>query len=196
MNMKIENMRKEYFPHKLSEDCEIIATDKTTMRKFLTANFERVFPKRDSTGTPQTMLVPEARAKAIAELQESTGYNALHQEHFLFMFKGEPIGWSTGETQDFMTYYMRNSGILPEHQKLGLYSKFLDHFSKYIERIGYERLTSQHKADNSEMLITKLKAGFVITGMDLDERWGALVRLTKFLKPDRESAFGRCFGRG
>ena len=95
--MKIENMRKEYFPHKLSEDCEIIATDKITMRKFLTANFERVFPKRDSTGTPQTMLVPEERTKAIAELQESTGYNALHQEHFLFMFKGEPIGWSTGE---------------------------------------------------------------------------------------------------
>jgi hypothetical protein len=67
------------------------------MRKFLAANLETVFPKSDSAGTPQTMPVPEQRAKAIAELQEATGYDALHQDHFLFMFKGEPIGWSTGE---------------------------------------------------------------------------------------------------
>jgi hypothetical protein len=33
-------------------------------------------------------------------------------------------------------------------------------------------VVNYNKADNSEMLITKLKAGFVIAVMDLDERWG------------------------
>jgi RimJ/RimL family protein N-acetyltransferase len=106
------------------------------------------------------------------------------------------VGWSTGETMDFMTYYMRNTGIFPEHQNRGLYSIFLQTLTKYLEEIGYERLSSQHSPDNSKMLITKLRAGFMVTGMDLDERWGPLVRLTKLLKNDRSKVFSNCFGHG
>jgi RimJ/RimL family protein N-acetyltransferase len=91
---------------------------------------------------------------------------------------------------------MRNTGILPKHQNRGLYSIFLQTLTKYLEEIGYERLSSQHSPDNSRMLITKLKAGFMVTGMDLDERWGSLIRFTKFLKKDRAKAFSNCFGQG
>jgi GNAT superfamily N-acetyltransferase len=193
MNEKISALRTKYFPLKLNDGYEIVVADKKTVREFLNKHFEAVFPK--SSNALPTLLINKERESAIEALVKDSGYDSLHQEHFLFTFKGEPVGWSTGETADFMTYYMRNSGIIPEHQNKKLYSQFLAHFADYIKEIGYERLTSQHKADNSEILITKLKAGFVISGMDFDERWGALVRVTKFLHADRESAFKDCFGR-
>jgi len=195
MTDKIAQLRKTYFPLDLGEGYLVSPSDEGTVRGFLAQNFGVVFPQPNDAGPSQTLLVAKEREMIIGELMGMTGYKNLHAEHFLFTHNGEPVGWSVGETMDFMTYYMRNTGILPSHQKKGIYSKFLDVFSKYIEEIGYERLTSQHKPDNTEMLITKLRAGFVITGMDLDERWGSLVRLTKFLKSDRDDAFKRCFGR-
>lgn len=161
-----------------------------------TRYFTRVFPRENESGHQRTLLTALERKMKIAELSEKTGYKPGHKEHFLFLKKGEPVGWSTGETMDFMTYYMRNTGILPKHQNRGLYSIFLQTPTKYLEEIGYQRLSSQHSPDNRKMLITKVKAGFMVTEINLDERWGSLVRLTKFLKNDRAKAFSNCYGQG
>lgn len=170
MNEKFENLRAKYLPLAIRRENE--------------------------SGHPGTLLTAPERKLSNDELSEKTGYNSLHKEHFLFIKRGESVGWSTDETMDFMTCYMRNTGILPEHQNRGLYSIFPQTLTKYLEEIGYERLSSQHSPDNSKMLITKLKAGFMVTGMDLDERWGSLVRLTKLLKNDRSKVFSNCFGHG
>lgn len=196
MNEKFENLRAKYFPLAIRDEYEVISSDEKTVTQFLREHFSRVFPRENESGHQCTLLTAPERKLIIAELSEKTGYNSLHKEHFLFIKRGEPVGWSTGETMDFMTYYMRNTGIFPEHQNRGLYSIFLQTLTKYLEEIGYERLSSQHSPDNSKMLITKLKAGFMVTGMDLDERWGSLVRLTKLLKNDRSKVFSNCFGHG
>jgi hypothetical protein len=196
MNEKFKNIRAKYFPLAIRDEYEVISSEEKTVTQFLRENFSSVFPRENESGHQGTLLTAPERKLIIAELSEKTGYNSLHKEHFLFLKSGEPVGWSTGETMDFMTYYMRNTGILPEHQHRGLYPIFLQTLTKYLEEIGYERLSSQHSPDNSRMLITKLKAGFIVTGLDLDERWGSLVRLTNFLKNDRAKAFSNCFGHG
>lgn len=50
-----------------------------------------------------------------------------------------------------------------------------------------------HMVNNRAVLIAKLKAGFVITGMTLDERYGAQVSLSYLFHADRQAGFERAF---
>jgi hypothetical protein len=59
--------------------------------------------------------------------------------------------------------------------------------------LGYERVTSNHMVNNRPVLIAKLKAGFHITGIVLDERYGAQVSLAYFFYPDRREGFARAY---
>jgi hypothetical protein len=46
---------------------------------------------------------------------------------------------------------------------------------------------------NRAVLIAKLKAGFIITGTVLDERWGAQVSMAYFFHEDRREGFARAY---
>lgn len=88
---------------------------------------------------------------------------------------------------------MNWSGILPEYQNRGVYSTFLHRFLDYLKKLGYVRVTSNHMVNNRPVLIAKLKAGFVATGMSLDERWGAMLWLTYFINDAQAEAFRHAF---
>lgn len=70
----------------------------------------------------------------------------------------------------------------------------IKNFLKDLKEIGYERLSSHHQATNRAILITKLKFGFVIAGVELTERWGVLVKVIKLLRKDRRESFYKQFG--
>ena len=50
-----------------------------------------------------------------------------------------------------------------------------------------------HMVNNRAVLVAKLKAGFIATGMSLDERWGAVLWLTYYFEDQVEDAFRRAF---
>jgi RimJ/RimL family protein N-acetyltransferase len=116
-------------------------------------------------------------------------YRKIHSERFLIKYQGKVVGWVQGEMEDFETFYMRNSGILPAHQNKGVYSEFLKIFEKYIFGLGYARISSQHSPTNAAVLSLKLKAGFVIVGQETYERWGILVKLVKFSSKKRKDFY-------
>jgi GNAT superfamily N-acetyltransferase len=99
-----------------------------------------------------------------------------------------------GEADDAFTFYMRNTGILPEFRNRGIYRAFCERLTSYLAAIGYERISSHHKGTNRPILITKLKMGFSISGIDFNESWGPLVKMVKLLPADRREAFYRQFG--
>jgi len=149
-----------------------------------------VFPDRGETACFR--MTPERREKA-QEFRKR--YEVLHHEYFLFLGpKGRPVGWHMGEAEDFQTFYMRNTGILPEYQDRGIYSAFLKAFVSYLGELGYERISSHHKPTNKSILILKLKQGFVIGGLEMTENWGALVKMVKLIPADRRESFYRQFG--
>ena len=88
---------------------------------------------------------------------------------------------------------MRWTGILPAHQRRGIYSRFLRQLLTYLKALGYARVTSSHMVNNRPVLIAKLKAGFIATGMSLDERWGAMLWLTYYLDDRVSDAFRSAF---
>jgi GNAT superfamily N-acetyltransferase len=92
----------------------------------------------------------------------------------------EFIGWSFGIQESAEKYYMVNTGILPQHQGKGIYSALLPRILGVLQREGFQIVYSRHVATNNQVLVPKLKAGFVITGIEVSEVFGVLVHLSYF----------------
>jgi hypothetical protein len=52
---------------------------------------------------------------------------------------------------------------------------------------GFQIVTSKHVATNNAVIIAKLKLGFKISGIDLSDEYGTLVKLTYYLNETRQS---------
>lgn len=97
----------------------------------------------------------------------------------------EFIGWSFGIQESAEKYSMVNTAILPQHQGKGIYSALLPRILGAVQREGFQIVYSRHVATNNQVLVPKLKAGFVITGVELSDVFGVLVHLSYFFNPIR-----------
>ena len=99
----------------------------------------------------------------------------------LGMFKGEEfVGWSWGFQESALTFYMCNSAILPDHRKKGLYTRLLNEMINRATVLGFQEIYSRHTTTNNAVIIPKLKAGFVITTMEVTDVFGVLIHLNYF----------------
>ena len=97
----------------------------------------------------------------------------------VFIMKGdEIIGWHVGRQDNQEIYHMSNTGIFKEYQGKGIYSAFLVKLLEVFKEKGFQKIVSRHHASNNIVLIAKLKAGFVVTGFEIDERFGIFVVLS------------------
>jgi RimJ/RimL family protein N-acetyltransferase len=101
-------------------------------------------------------------------------------------YNTEVIGWTYAYQQDHETLYMCNSALHPAHRGKGLYPRILELVVRMARDEGFQLVTSKHYASNNAVIVPKLKAGFIITGMALDEKYGLMVHLTKYLHSERE----------
>lgn len=93
------------------------------------------------------------------------------------------VGWTSGWQRDGRTYYMVSSGILPAHQRRGIYTALLPVIINTLRRDGFQQVTSRHRMTNNAVLVPKLRFGFMITGFELSAEFGALVHLTYYMDP-------------
>jgi ribosomal protein S18 acetylase RimI-like enzyme len=105
----------------------------------------------------------------------------------LGIFRGEEFcGWFTGGQHDFETFYMRNSAILPEFRRRGLYTVLMLEVIKRVKDLGFQIILSRHSTTNNSIIIPKLKAGFIISAIEVSERFGTLVHLRYFFNQTRK----------
>ncbi|HEX6385875.1 MAG TPA: GNAT family N-acetyltransferase [Anaerolineae bacterium] len=184
-----EETREQYFPDELTPGVVARAVDRQTITAIwaeLSDEMETPFAElglytMPGEQSPRTQLLREVHSQ-------------LHHEYILFYDEAnKPIGWSYGLMHDAITFFMSWSAILPAYRRRGIYSAFLRHFLPYLQALGYERVTSNHMVTNRPVLIAKLKAGFHVTAVSLDERFGAQVQLTYFFDPDRYEGFAQAF---
>lgn len=184
------SIRDKHFPVSIG-DYTIHSASPDELSSFSESNYDAVFPSRRDT----PYFNPSGgRRDQIRKRQKA--YRIIHHEWFLV--KHSPtdatVGWAMGEAEDSVTFYMRNTGILPEHQNKGIYSTYTQALIKYLTELGYERITSHHKATNRRILATKLKLGFDIAGIEFTENWGPLVKLVLLTAPDRKVSFDGLYG--
>jgi GNAT superfamily N-acetyltransferase len=104
----------------------------------------------------------------------------------LCVFRGEEFcGWFTGDQYNNETFYMRNSAILPEHRRKGLYTVLMHEILERVKALGFQIVLSRHTTTNNSIIIPKLKAGFVITAVEVSDRFGTLVHLSYFFNETR-----------
>jgi ribosomal protein S18 acetylase RimI-like enzyme len=97
----------------------------------------------------------------------------------LAAFQGEKLAaWSWGYQTETLRFYMCNSATLPEHRRKGLYTKLMTSMKDRATEMGFQEIFSRHSATNNAVLIPKLKAGFVITSMEVSDLFGVLIHLS------------------
>lgn len=186
---KIDLIRNGYFPLQIDSEVIVRPVSFDELYQFVSKNHSAVFPSDENQ---QWFTDAPDRKQSIAKMRAM--YSSTHFECFLVYHFEKVIGWHLAEAEDMITFYLRNSGVLPEYQDKGYGTAFLKQFCEYIGAVGYERVTSQHQATNRRILILMLRQGFDIAGMELTERWGPLIKLVKLLQPDRRDCFYKNFG--
>ena len=99
----------------------------------------------------------------------------------------ELVGWSYGWQENRETYYMTNSAVVPEHPRKGLYSALLNKTLQIAREEGFQIIYSRHTATNNAVIIPKLKAGFLISSMEISDPFGTLVILRYYCNPKRRA---------
>ena len=84
---------------------------------------------------------------------------------------------------------MANSAVLPDYRRHGIYSELLTACIRLTKEAGFEVIYSLHLSGNNAVIIPKLKAGFVISGMEMLEGAGMMVRLSYFHNEVRREAY-------
>ncbi len=110
------------------------------------------------------------------------------QANFLVYYRDACVGWSFGRQETAERYYMINTGILPDHQNRGIYSALLPVIVKRVLDEGFQVIYSRHTATNNHVIVPKLKAGFIISGLELSDTFGTLVHLSYFANNVRRQA--------
>ena len=91
--------------------------------------------------------------------------------------EGKLAGWSWGFQENRTTYYMCNSAVLKKHRRKGIYSALLlKHLDLTIKK-GFQIIYSRHCVTNNSIIIPKLKLGFIISSIELNDIFGVLVHL-------------------
>jgi hypothetical protein len=112
---------------------------------------------------------------------------------FLFRTAGRIVGVLMSHPTDWTSYYMRSVAILPEYREQRLLTRFMERSYEPLRTAGVERIEGECSPTNLPMMRMLVGQGFLVTSTANSERWGATVRVTKFLREEAESVFARQF---
>lgn len=113
---------------------------------------------------------------------------------FLLKKDNEIIGWHFGDIEGPDTFYMRNSAIVAEHRGQKLYEKMLLEILDVLKNKGFQVVTSTHHSNNPQVIIPKLRHGFVISGSEMHERFGFLIHMKYFFNEKRRKSYDAQIG--
>jgi ribosomal protein S18 acetylase RimI-like enzyme len=135
---------------------------------------------------------PNAFAQKSKQAYLSTGCDLIGLTH-----AGKMVGIMVGAPEDWSSYYVRVFALAPAYQRPGLTRRFVrECLFEPLARHGVERVIADTSPANAAMTHLFNELDFFVTGNQLTDRWGPLIRYTKFLDPACEQQFQRRFGGG
>lgn len=120
-----------------------------------------------------------------------------HCDLLEFRYEEQTIGAFIGAPEDWSTYYCRLIAIDPAHNL----RHFIRGFAKealcpILAEVGVERLVGETSPSNLLMQRLFNDLGFHPTGQHLTDRWGTLIRFTKFLDDNAAKSFRDRYASG
>lgn len=107
--------------------------------------------------------------------------------------QGEEVGLFITHPSDWSTYYVRSTCILPHVRERGLCGDFLTFLGEQLAKVGVARLEAECSPMNAGAVGICSKLGWVVTSSAQTDRWGTMIKFTKFLDPGAEAVFRRQF---
>ena len=117
-------------------------------------------------------------------------------DRFAFREGSRVIGLLVGHPVDWSTYYWRSVCFLPEHQGRGLLAAALERTDPVMRRAGIVRVEGEAAPTNYRQVRLLHRLGYCVTGTVNSERWGNVLRLTKYLQPEAAACFATQFCQG
>jgi len=103
--------------------------------------------------------------------------------------RGRTIGLLIAAPSDWSTYYVRTMAVLPAYQGRQLPRVVLPLLFERLAEAGVRRFEAETSPSNLATMLFLTRMRFNVTGSVMSERWGALLRLTRFLDEGAEDAF-------
>jgi len=110
-------------------------------------------------------------------------------DFFEFVEEGRTVGFLILTPHDWSTCYIRGAGALQSHQGKRLGSRLLAHLTEPLRAAGVQRIEADTSPSNLAVIHLLARDRYNPTGMVLTDRWGANIKLTKFLARPAEDAF-------
>jgi len=167
----------------LLENYYAVEVDTTTFFKEFRAHRATVFNNTVDFNTQKMYNKTEiAKLDLLYKVQKEA-----YRLNYFIMQNEDLVGWATGCQTDPDEYYMHNTSIFEAHRRKGLYTKILQLILHKVKEKGYQKILSKHATTNNAVIIPKLKAGFLINGMEVNEKFGVLIKLIYYFNKDVEA---------
>lgn len=169
----------------LSDVLTVRPIAKEVYDQFRSIHEPRIFPNRFDINVEPTLSQEER--SALQQLASNMG--TPFDLRVGFFHDEQLVGWSFGMQISADTFRMVTTGVLPEYQRQGIYSKFLPVLAEHIKERGFQTILSRHYATDNQVIIPKLRFGFLISGFELTEQFGLLLRLSYVFNSTRRKIF-------
>jgi hypothetical protein len=170
-------------PHVLSHDgITAMPGDLSRVRSFLAEEFP--WFGEESFGAPPNETIVDAKRWYLRSACDAIELRL--EDRTIGVFVGAPEDWSS--------YYIRIFAVLQTYQRPALIRRFgRECVFEPLARHHVERVVADTSPANLAMSRCFTELHFHVTGHQLSDRWGPLVRYTKFLEPACEAAFLKRF---
>ncbi|HLP52696.1 MAG TPA: GNAT family N-acetyltransferase [Chitinophagales bacterium] len=115
----------------------------------------------------------------------SKNLHSAFQINYYILHGEEKVGWLYGNQTDYETFYLGNAGVLKEHRGKSVGTKAIAAVLGVLKEKGFQKACSKHAATNNSAIIPLLRAGFIITGLEINDCDGVMVQLTFFFNQIR-----------
>jgi hypothetical protein len=147
---------------------------------FMKEHYPSIFAQKDLDGRFLASPMTEAKSRFFSEM-----------DYFVFDADGETAGVFMAHPTDWTTYYLRSTAILPQFRERHMLTSFFEKLDEPLRAAGVERIETDCSPANVPVVRMLSRQEYVVTGTFSSERWGLLLRYTKFLSEDARAAFTR-----
>lgn len=112
-------------------------------------------------------------------------------DFFVFRVGQETAGVFVANPTDWSSYYLRSTAVLPQHRQRRLMTHFFERLAEPLRAAGVERIEADVSPANAAIIRVLSRQGYIVTGSAGSERWGLLLRYTKFLSQEANATFIR-----
>lgn len=160
-----------------------LATDLSEFANFYSSHHTQIFSNTIGMNTDSVLSEQEITNRHALSKNMGSPYRL----RMYICYGDEKIGWVRGHQTDAETFYMANTAIFPPHQNKGIYKSLLPKVLDLLREKGFQKVCSKHHASNNQVLVPKLRQGFLITGFEINEVCGAIVHLSYFFNAQRKN---------